>query len=444
MSDASAKIPGAEAPKWSSRFAFLMASIGVAVGLGNLWRFPFQTGQNGGSAFVIVYLICVALIAWPILIGELSIGRHKGLSAVGSARELARDVGASPNWGVIGWLGAIGGFLVLTTYGVIAGQIMAYSVMSFMGTFADHTGDSALPLFNGTVHSIVWFSLFLILTVGTVAGGLREGIERLVTSVMPLFFVLLLVLSIYALSTGAAGRTFEYLFSPRFDELNPQVVLAALGQAFYSVAVGTAGLITYGAFLDRKENIAENAGYIAGADTIVALVAGLMIFPIVFSAGLDPAAGMGLIFQALPFTFSGMPAGAIIGGLFFFMAFVAALTSAISMLFVPTMIIEEKTGMGRAKTAMLIGLAAWLIGLVGLAVHGMAEAIDFTVGSIVLPVAALLGAVFVGWVVPRDIMRDELHNASPGLFRIWRFLIRWLAPIAVTSILVFGLISATH
>jgi len=426
-------------PQWSSRYAFLMAAVGAAVGLGNLWRFPFQTGQNGGSAFVLVYLICVAFIVYPILVGEIAIGRRKGLSAVGSTRELAKDVGASPLWGVIGLIGILASYMVLTTYSVIAGRIISYSVMSFAGEFANSEPEAPRSLYDGTGHAVFWHTLFLAITALIVARGLIKGVERMVTIVMPLFFVMLAGLSVYAMSTGAAGAAINYLFAPRFNELTPDVVLAAMGQAFYSMAVGAAGMITYGAYLNRKENIAENSAMIAGADTIVALVAGLMIFPVIFAFSLDPAAGMGLIFSALPQVFAGMPAGSIIGGLFFFLAFIAALTSSVSMLLVTAVFIEEWWGWSRIKSVVVLSTVAWAAGAASVSVHGLAEMIDFLAGNIFLPLGGLLGAIFVGWVVPRAVMRDELHNSSNKFFSYWRFLIRYLAPVAVAVILVLGI-----
>lgn len=417
-----------------------MAAVGVAVGLGNLWRFPFQTGANGGSAFVIVYLLCVAFIVCPILMGEVAIGRRKGLSAVGSPRELARDVGASPAWAAIGFVAIAANIFILITYCFIAGQVMAYSAMAFMGVFADQDAAATLPLFHGDVLPVVWFTVFLVITMLVVARGLKNGIERIVTVLMPMFFVLLVILCVYALTTGAASEAVAYLFAPRFDLLTPGVVLAALGQAFFSVAVGAGAMITYGAYLARKENIAVNAGMIAGADTLVAIIAGLMIFPVVFAFGLDPAAGMGLIFEALPVTFSGMTGGTIIGGLFFFLAFIAALTSSICMLMIPAVYFEEARGWTRRKSVLVLGGIVWAAGLLSTQLPDLAEHIDFIVGSLLLPVGGLLGALFVGWFVPREIMRDEFHNASDGLFALWRFLIRYLAPLAVSAILVFGLI----
>lgn len=427
--------------KWSSQFTFLMAAVGIAVGLGNLWRFPFQTGQNGGAAFVLIYLLCVALIAWPILSAEIAFGRAKRLSAVGSTSALAKDAGRTRNWGVIGLVGALAGFIVLTTYSAVAGQIMAFSVMAFAGEFADHAPGAALPLYDGALLKIVWFSLFLTLTVLVVARGLKNGIEKLVTILMPMFFFLLLALSIYSITSGAPGAAINYLFKPDFSAITPEVVLAAMGQAFFSIAVGSAGMITYGAYLDRKENITANAGIIAGADTLVAIIAGLMIFPIVFAYSLNPAAGMGLIFEALPNIFADMPAGNLVGGAFFFLAFIAALTTSISMLLVTVAIAKEWLGWGQARASIVLGLIAWTIGAGALFVHGMAEAIDYLAGNVMLPLGGLLVAIFAGWILPRDTMRRELYNSSEKLFRIWRFLIRWLCPAAVTLILIFGIYS---
>ncbi len=429
-------------PQWTSRFAFLMAAIGSAVGLGNLWRFPFQTGQFGGSAFVFVYLICVVFVAYPILMGELSVGRHKGGSAISSTSNLARDAGKSPAWGIVGFVGAIGAFLILTTYSVIAGQVMAYSLMSFLGEFAGrdpNAAATAASLYDGTTHAMLWHTLFMTITVAIVSRGLHGGIERVVTILMPIFFVMLAGLCVYALMTGAAGEALAYLFAPRFSEITPAIVLAALGQAFFSIGVGSAILITYGAFLGKDENIANSAVVIAGADTMVAVVAGLMIFPIVFAYSLDPAAGAGLIFGALPAVFSGMPAGSIIGGMFFFLAFIAALTSSISLLMVVSSVGEEQLKLSKFVSAALFGGAAWIVGAWTVFNPSGGTWVDFISGSVALPLGGLLVAILAGWVAPRAIMRGELPNASDGMFRFWRLMIRYVAPIAVFIILLLGL-----
>lgn len=422
---------------WSSRFAFIMAAVGSAVGLGNLWRFPFQTGQNGGSAFVLVYLACVIFIAFPILMSELAVGRHAQLSAVGSTRKVAHDAGRSGRWSIVGWVGMIGGFLVLTTYSVIAGQVMAYSAMGFMGEFSN---TETMPLYDTTLDGILWHSAFMALTVFVVAQGVKGGIERVVTILMPLFFVMLAGLCVYAMATGAAAETISYLFAPRFDELRPQTFIAALGQAFFSIGVGSAIMITYGSYLNRDANIGESSGIIATADTLVALVAGMMIFPIVFMVGLDPAAGAGLIFGALPEVFSGMPFGNIIGGAFFFLAFIAALTSSISLLEATVAFADEHTSLTRFTSAAIFGGFAWFIGVGAIYSPEFGSTfLDVISGEIALPLAGLLVAIFAGWVVPRSISREELSHASNRMYGFWRFTVRYPVPLAVIAILVFGL-----
>ena len=429
-------------PQWASRYAFLMAAIGSAVGLGNLWRFPFQAGQNGGSAFVIIYLVCVVIVAYPILIAELAIGRHKGLSAVGSARQLALDVGKSRNWAVVGWTGVIASFIILTTYSIIAGQVLAYSVMSVSGEFAQYaTNDAAqtLSLYAGPTHALMWHTLFMVVTILIVSAGLHGGIERVVTVLMPIFFVMLAGLCVYALTTGAAKDAIKYLFAPDFSALTPTIVLAALGQAFFSIGVGAAIMITYGSFLPKEEHIGGSAAIIAGSDTVVAMVAGLMIFPIVFAHGLDPAAGSGLIFGALPAVFAGMPGGSIIGGLFFFLAFIAALTTSISILITVSAVVVEELGLNRIKSAFIVGALAWAVGAATLMISELSGWLEYLSGSVLLPLCGLLVAALAGWVVPRNIMRNELSGTSDGLFKFWRVLIRYLATIAIALILLLGI-----
>ena len=428
--------------QFTSRFAFLMAAIGSAVGLGNLWRFPFQTGQNGGAAFVIVYLVCVVFVAYPILMSELSVGRHKGLSAVGSTTQLAIDSGKSANWAVVGWVGILAAFSALTIYSITAGQVIAYSVMLFMGEFEGQTATDAAriaPLYSGPAYALFWHTLFMAFTALIVSAGLHGGIERVVTILMPIFFVMLAGLSMYALVSGSAGAAIAYLFAPDFSAITPVVVLAALGQAFFSIGVGAAIMMTYGSFLPKEERIGKSAAIICVSDTLVAMVAGLMIFPIVFAHHLDPAAGSGLIFGALPAVFAEMRGGSIIGGLFFFLAFIAALTSSISLLVAVSTVGEEQLGIGRMVSAIIFGALAWLVGAAVVITPGIGDWINFFSGSVFLPLGGLLVALFVGWIVPRRIMRDELRNTSDRLFELWRFFIRYVAPIAVGLILLLGI-----
>ncbi len=431
----------APATQWSSRFVFLMASIGSAVGLGNLWRFPFYTGQNGGSAFVLIYLAAVALVAYPILMSEFAVGRHRGRSAIGSVRQMALDAGRPARWSIVAYICLFGAFTVLTTYSVIAGQVLAFALMSFAGEFvgtASSTVASSPSLYDGATSAVLWHTLFMLISIGVVSAGLRAGIERVVTVLMPLFFVMLAMLCVYSLVNGAAAEAFTYLFEPDFSAITPGVFLAALGQAFFSLGVGGGLMITYGSFLSREENIGKNAAIIAGSDTLVAVVAGLMIFPIVFAFGLDPASGAGLIFEAIPVVFADMPGGAFIGGLFFFLAFIAALTTSIAILVALATVGEEQMGLSRTVSACLFGAAAWIIGTASVSVDGLAGWLDFLSGSLFVPLGGLLIAVFVGWVAPLSAIREELHNTGQGLFAFWRYAMRFLAPLAVVLILILG------
>ncbi|MEO1220254.1 MAG: sodium-dependent transporter [Pseudomonadota bacterium] len=422
--------------QWGSRAGFLMAAIGSAVGLGNLWRFPFQAGENGGGAFVLIYLVCVVLIGLPVLIGELAIGRHKGLSAVGSTRDIAVEAGRSPNWQITGWIAFAGTIIVLPGYAILSGQIMAYSVMAFAGDLSDPT---ETPLYNGAVSSMLWFTGFLLITCAIVLRGLKGGIEAASVFLMPAFFLLLAGLAAFALYSGAATDAFTYLFTPRFDQVTPGVVLAALGQALFSLGVGAGLMMTFGSFLSKDEGIGSNASVIAGADTLVALVAGLMIFPIVFAFGMDPAAGMGLIFGTLPAFFAGMPFGNLVGGLFFFLAFIAALTSSIAILMVSRTIGIEQFGLSERSSTILFALLAWLVGIAILFIDGFGSLLDWLIGNVGLPLGALMFALIAGWVAPRSVMRAELAQTSDGFFAFWRGSIRYAVPLAILAILFAGL-----
>lgn len=437
-----AATPAASHAHWSSRFAFIMAAVGSAVGLGNLWRFPFQTGENGGSAFVVVYIACVALIAFPVLMAEFTIGRRAQKSAVTSTRELAIEAKKSGKWSFVGWVCMAGGFLVLTTYSVIAGQVMAMSAAGFAGGFASEAG--ANMFYGGSTAGLLWQAIFMVLTIWIVSRGLKGGIERVVTILMPLFFVMLAALTIFAVlrgfSDGSTAQAFTYLFTPDFSQISGTTLISALGQAFFSVGVASAIMITYGSYLTKETNIGESAAIISGADTVVALIAGFMIFPIVFSAGVDPAAGMSLIFDTLPALFASMPAGNIIGGAFFFLAFIAALTSSISLLEATVAFFDEHSNFGRPQIALMLGGFAFLIGAGSVYSSEFGGGfLDVLSGNILLPFGGFLVALFTGWVLPKTILREELSHASNRMFGFFHFMIRWVIPVVVGVVLVLGL-----
>jgi len=424
-----------QSTRWTNRFSSLMVAIGAAVGLGNLWRFPFQAGENGGSAFVLVYLLSIVVIVFPVLIGEIAIGRHMGLSAVGSTKGMALDAGRSAWWGLVGGIGALATYMVLCIYGVISGRVLAFAVAGFSGGYIEN---SMPEVYGSTFLAFLWQTLFMAVTIAIVLRGLQKGIESFARIAMPTFFIILLILAIYSLNLDSAGDALDYLLTPRFEELSPQVVLAAFGQAFFSVVVGGAAMLTFGAHMDKGADIAGDGLLIATSDTIVAIVAGLMIFPIVFQFNLDPAMGMGLIFSAMPLSFLQMPAGSLVGGLFFSLAAIGALTSSTIMLMLATAILEEQAGISRRRSVLTMGAIAWIVGALCVFYPRLSEEIDFFSGQIMMPIGGILIAVFAGWIAPKAKMRDELSGLNDWLFSCWRVIVRYVAPLSVGIVLIIG------
>ncbi|MCA1749066.1 MAG: sodium-dependent transporter [Sphingomonadales bacterium] len=459
---------------WSSRFAFVMAAVGSAVGLGNLWRFPAEAGANGGGAFVIFYILCVVLIGLPILLSETLIGRHGQSSAVESAKVVARESGASDGWSALAWVGMLGAFFILTFYSVVAGWVLYYIGVFgtdliaaigggtlFEGAFAGQSVEQVqghLPsLFADPLMMILLHGAFMGITIYIVARGVTGGIELAATWLMPAFFLLLVGITVYGAFTGAFGQALEFMFAFNPERLlHGPVMLSALGQAFFSLSLGSALMITYGSYASRSTNLAGASTIIASADTSVAIIAGLAIFPIVFAAGLDPALGPTLMFQTLPASFQAMPAGSLIGFLFFVMVFFAALTSSIALLEAPTSWAIHKFGAGRSRTAITLGLIIFSIGMLSalgynvlshvrplafwptFAELDILDSIDAITGKILLPLSGLLTAIFIGWIADRKLT-DAENGISGGLHLIWRFLIAWLCPIAVSLILILGI-----
>ncbi|WP_417493535.1 sodium-dependent transporter [Maricaulis sp.] len=429
---------------WSSRFGFLMAAIGSSVGLGNFWRFPYTAGENGGAAFILIYVACVLLIGFPVLMAELSVGRYGQRSAIGSVEKLASDNGSPPLWSALGWIGMIGGIFVLCFYSVVAGWVSAYIAKMFTGELTGQSPEAIAAAFGSfTADSytvLFWHSLFSFITIFVVSRGITGGIEKASSILMPLFFIMLLGMVVYAMMAGDAGAALNYLFAADFSAVRPATFLAAVGQAFFSIGLGSGIMITYGSYLDKTANIGQSAGIIAFADTAVAMIAGLAIFPFVFAfTALEPNAGPALFFQALPSAFAAMPGGNLAGAIFFTLALIAALTSSISLLQAVVAWAEENSGLGRSTIAWVFGGFIWLVGVGVVFSMSFFDFLDFLSGSIALPLAGLLIAVFMGWVVRREIARSQLSHASPLLFGFFRFSMRFLAPVALTLILVLGL-----
>ncbi|MFZ5607986.1 MAG: sodium-dependent transporter [Pseudomonadota bacterium] len=446
--------------KWTSRWGFLFAAMGTAIGLGNLWRFPFIAGQYGGGAFVLVYLGFVFLLCMPIMIGELMIGRLGGGSALGSMRRLIAQAKASALWQAIGWLSLLIPFVGLSYYSVVAGWAFFYGAEAALGDFSglDGTGSAALfarftaqPAMMLLVHS-----LFMAATIFIVGRGVAAGIESAAKRLMPALFILLLGLVIYNIFAGGFGEAFAFLFTPDFGKLSRAGVMAAMGQAFFSVAIGAGAMMVFGAYLGPRESLPRSAAIIIGADTAIALLAGLAIFPILFANDLALASGPPLIFITLPVGFGQMPGGQGVGLVFFVLLFFAAFTTAIGMLEPVVCWLEERLSWRRGALSLMAGGAAWALGVLpllsynllqdlrplafmkALAAKSIFESFDFVIATLLLPVNGLLIALFAGWVIARQQSVNELRLGKTS-YGYWRIAVRVLAPIAVLAILWHGL-----
>ena len=454
---------------WSSRSAFILAAVGSAVGLGNMWRFPAEAGENGGGAFVLFYIFCVLLIGLPVLLSEVLIGRHGQANAPESVRRVARDSNAHEGWSILASLGVLGAFLILSFYCVVGGWVVYYIGVfvgdlfqtglaggAFEGRAASDV-EGLLPGLFGNGGLMVGLNLgFLAVTMFFVARGISSGIEWVAVYLMPIFFALFLGITVYGAFTGNFGEAVAYLFTFDFSKLTGEVMLAAVGQAFFSLSLGVAGMITYGSYANRNTNLGETSGIIAGADTAVAMLAGLAIFPIVFAAGLSASAGPGLMFQSLPIAFQAMPFGSLIGLAFFIMVFFAALTSSVGLLEAPTAYVFEKFNITRPIATLIVGLGAAVLGVfASLSFNEMAEfyplnfiplfaetnffdTLDGVTAKLFMPIGAILTCIFVGWIADAKLIDDE--NGLDGvLHQTWRALVRFVCPIALTVILLAGL-----
>ncbi len=435
---------------WSTRLAFILAATGSAVGLGNIWRFPYTAGEYGGGAFVLVYLLCVAAIGIPIMMAEIMLGRRGRQSPINTMRTLARRNGSSPAWQLLGWMGIVTGFLILSFYSVIAGWTMAYAVRAAAGVFTGIDAARADAVFGGLVGDaerlLAWHTVFMTLCVLVVARGVASGLEKAVRFLMPTLFLLLVLMVGYAFSTGDFQQTLSYLFAPDFSKLSGQAVLSAMGQAFFSLSLGMGAIMIYGSYLHSEASIGTNSVIIAGMDTLVAILAGLAIFPVVFANGMAPEQGPGLVFKVLPIAFGQMPGGVLFSTLFFVLLVFAAWTSAISLLEPMVAWLVENLSFSRVRASVLAGVAVWLLGIacllslnewshITLFGKGFLDLFDFLTANILLPLGGVLIAVFAGWVLSRDASVDELDLGEGVLYGAWRALIRYLAPLAVGLVL---------
>lgn len=443
---------GTQHAQWSSRWAFIMAAVGSAVGLGNIWKFPYEAGEGGGGAFVLLYLLFVFIIGTPCLIAELSLGRRGQQSPVNTMKSIATEEGKSTMWGLLGWSGILGAFIIISFYSLVGGWVLAYIVkaaMGFGGFDAARSTETFLSFIADPVQPIIAHFAFMAITVGIVARGVQGGLEKAVTVLMPALFAILVMLVIYSGFTGDFAHAIDFLFRPNFHALTGDKILNALGLSFFSLSLAMGSIMTYGSYLPKDVNIPKSAITIAGADSAVALMAGLAIFPIVFAYGLNPGGGGGLVFMTLPIAFGQMPMGEIIGPLFFALLAVAAITSSISLLEPGVSYIEERTGWSRKKVTAIIGFAAFLLGtlssfgqpgnLLGdvqfFGSMTIMDVKDYLTNNIIMPVGAMFMMIFVGWFVSRKAMMEELAIEDKS-FRIWYFLVRFVCPVAIFAVFV--------
>lgn len=451
--------------QWSSRWAFVLAATGSAVGLGNIWKFPYITGENGGGAFVLVYLLCIAVIGVPIMMAETMLGRRGRQSPINTMHTLAIEAGHSPHWQWLGWLGVVAGFLILSYYSVIAGWSLAYIFRTATGTFTDVTPDGVGSIFRSFLSDaeglLFWHTVFMVMTMLVVARGVAGGLEKAVKFLMPALFIILVVLLGFAMNTAAFDEGIRFLFKPDFhallystneagvERLSWNPVLIAMGHAFFTLSLGMGAIMVYGSYLPQGASIAKTTFMIAGADTAVALIAGMVIFPIVFTNDLEPGSGPGLIFQTLPLAFGHMPGGVFFGTLFFILLTFAAWTSSISLIEPAVAWLVENRSMDRMKAVVVMGIACWLFGLLTVfsfnlwsEIHPLSmfeafrdstifDLLDYLTANIMLPLGGLLIAIFSVWIMHEDASVDELNMGTGFTYQIWHFLVRYVTPIAV-------------
>lgn len=431
--------------EWSSRFAFILAATGAAVGLGNIWKFPYIAGENGGSAFVMIYVLCVVLMGVPIMIAETMLGRRAKQNPIATMQTLAKEANAPDYWQYVGWAGMTAGALILSYYSVIAGWSSAYTLKALFGQFFHTDAYLAKAMFTDFVSSplrlLFWHSFFMLLTMFIVSRGISNGLEKSVQMLMPCLFFMVFFLVGYAMTTSGYSQGLNFLFSPDFHKISAKTVLMAMGQAFFSLSLGMGSIMIYGAYLPKNISIAKSSVIIALADTGVALLAGVAIFPIVFSNGLQPDSGAGLVFETLPIAFGNMTGGWLFGVLFFVMLVVAALTSAISLIEPAVAWLIESQELTRIQASVRAGLVVWGLGIITIfsfnrwsdvKFFGLTpfELIDALTANIMLPLGGLAIAVFAGWYMKPAHTEQEL--AMPQLqYDVWRVLIRYVAPAGV-------------
>lgn len=437
--------------KWSNKVGLILAAAGSAVGLGNIWRFPYLTGQNGGSAFIIIYLACVLIIGLSIMIAEWTLGRRANLSSAGAYKKY------NSNWTFAGTLGVLTAFLILGFYPVVGGWSLAYIFKSITGLLSSAAIGDEFGLFvSSSTEPLVWMGIYLILNIVIVARGVNEGLEKASKVMMPSLFILFIFVAIRSVTLPGAEEGLAFLFKPDWSSVNGQTLLAALGQAFFSLSLGMGIMVTYGSYIPKEEKIASSAAIVTILDTTVALLAGVAIFPGLFAFGMEPTQGAGLVFAVVPAIFAEMGTfGPLISVIFFSALTLAALTSSMSLLEVVVAYLMDEKGMDRKKAVVGTGGILIIMNvLASLSMGALSEYtifgviifdfFDFVTDKIFLAIGGILVAVFVGWVMKKEDLQDEITNGGTlkfALFEAWYFVIKYVIPILIAIVAITGIAS---
>ncbi|MEQ1487655.1 MAG: sodium-dependent transporter [Methylotenera sp.] len=437
---------------WNSRWTFMLATAGSAIGLGNIWKLPYMIGVNGGSAFVLVFVACIFFVGIPLMMTEILLGRRTQKNPLDGMQALASEAQASSAWKYLGGMGMVTGLLILGFYSVIGGWVLAYIFEAGGGNFSQITAAQSTTNFDALLASPLkltfWHTIFMVMTMAVVAKGVNSGLEKANNILIPSLFAILLVLLGYSMSVGDMHAAAQFMFKPDFSKITPVAVLSALGHAFFSLSLGMGAVMVYGSYLQRNVSIARTTIYIALADTMLGLLVGLAIYSLVFANHLAPNAGPGLIFQTLPIAFGHMPSGNFIGTLFFLLVAFAAWTSSISLVEPAIAWITENTKIKRYSAAWGLGLIVWLLGVAvvlsfnewkeikiifGLNIF---ETLDKLTSTILLPLGGLLMAIFAGYVMKKNHVQEEL-DLNNQHFKLWQFTNNYIAPIAIAAVFLF-------
>lgn len=441
---------------WSSRWLFVLAAAGSAVGLGNIWKFPYIAGENGGGAFVLIYLVCVALVGVPIMMAEVLIGREGRQSPVNTMRFLTQQHHRKPTWVLVGWMGVLAGFLILSYYAVVAGWAVYYILRMAEGTFNGVTAEFANQAFNEFLANpwqmLVWHTLFMAVTIFIVGRGVIKGLETAIRWFMPLLFVMLLVLLGYGVTSGGFAQGVEFMFRFNWESVTGEALLIAMGQAFFTLSLGMGAIMAYGAYLPSSASISGSVITIAALDTLVAVAAGLAIFPIVFANGLEPGQGPGLMFVTVPLAFGQLPLGAVFGTIFFLLVSFAAITSAISLTEPALAYLVEQYNAKRSRVALSLGALCWLLGIGTVLSFNewkdfhvvgdqtIFDFVDHLSQNIMLPLGGLFIVLFAAYALPRAVVQSQLGLGSRTGEVLWRVLGGVVAPLGVLAVFLVAIV----